>query len=237
MFAGADTLLVAHIGGGTAGIISGFTGLLARKGGRLHQQAGTVFLVSMLVMSGIGAAVSPFLSDRPSTIAGILTFYLVLTGWMTIRQKPGQSGALEIIGLVLALCVAAAGLIFIRLAAHSPTHTIDGDPPQSFYLFVIVGIIAALSDLKVVINGGISGTPRIARHLWRMCTALFIAAGSFFLGQQKVMPVFMRGSPLLFIPAFAPLVLMIFWLGRVRLTKAFRAFVARAGQTSRLEAV
>lgn len=32
-------------------------------------------------------------------------------------------------------------------------------------------------------------------HFWRMCAALFIAAGSFFLGQQKVILVWMRGSP------------------------------------------
>ncbi len=67
-------------------------------------------------------------------------------------------------------------------------------------------------------RGGISGNPRIARHLWRMCAALFIATGSFFLGQQKVMPEWMQGSPLLFVPALAPLVLMIFWLIRIRFT-------------------
>lgn len=236
MFAAADALLTLHIGGGTAGIVSGFTTLIARKGGRLHRSAGNVFLVSMLIMSGIGAAVAPSLSDRPSTIAGILTFYLVLTGWLTVWRKQGRAGVLEIGGFVLGLGVAAAGAVFIRLAASSPTHTIDGDPPQSFYLFLLVGSIAALADLKVLVNGGISGTPRIARHLWRMSVALFIAAGSFFLGQQKVMPEFMRGSPLLFIPAFAPLVLMIFWLARVRLTKAFRALVTASTSTNRLEA-
>ena len=29
---------------------------------------------------------------------------------------------------------------------------------------------------------------RIARHLWRMCFAFFIATGSFFLGQQDILP-------------------------------------------------
>jgi hypothetical protein len=36
------------------------------------------------------------------------------------------------------------------------------------------------------------------------------------------MPTFMHGSPLLFVPAFAPLVLMIFWLFRIRFATAFR---------------
>jgi uncharacterized membrane protein len=35
------------------GIISGAVALLSRKGGRLHRVAGTVFLVSMLIMAAI----------------------------------------------------------------------------------------------------------------------------------------------------------------------------------------
>jgi FtsH-binding integral membrane protein len=76
-------------------------------------------------------------------------------------------------------------------------------------------------DLKVILHGGISGAQRIARHVWRMCVALFVGTGSFFLGQQKVMPAFMHGSPILLVLAFAPLVLMIFWMLRVRSTNLF----------------
>lgn len=45
--------------------------------------------------------------------------------------------------------------------------------------------------------------------------------GSLFLGQQQVFPAFLRGSPMLFIPAFLPLLLMIFWLVRVRFKNAY----------------
>ena len=41
-------------------------------------------------------------------------------------------------------------------------------------------------------------------HLWRMCLGLFIATGSFFIGQQDDMPAFIQGSPILFILGFAP---------------------------------
>jgi hypothetical protein len=53
-----------------------------------------------------------------------------------------------------------------------------------------------------------------------MSFALFIAAGSFFLGQQRVMPVWMRGSPWLFVPTFAPLIVMVYWLVRIRLKRS-----------------
>jgi hypothetical protein len=72
-------------------------------------------------------------------------------------------------------------------------------------------------------SGGIAGRQRITRHLWRMCFGLFIATGSFFLGQQQVFPAFLRGSIFLTILALLPFPLMIYWLFRVRFSKAYRA--------------
>ena len=68
-------------------------------------------------------------------------------------------------------------------------------------------------------RGTLSATQRISRHLWRMCFALFIATGSFFLGQQDVMPQAVRGSPILVVLALAPFPLMLYWLARVRFSK------------------
>ena len=64
----------------------------------------------------------------------------------------------------------------------------------------------AAGDVRMIAHGGVSGAKRIVRHLWRMSIAFFIAAASFFLGQQKVMPAYMRGSKLLFVP---PLLILI----------------------------
>ena len=74
----------------------------------------------------------------------------------------------------------------------------------------------------MILRRGISGAPRIARHVWRMCLALFIASGSFFLGQQKVMPAFIQGSPILVVLGVAPLLFMIFWLCRVFFTSTYK---------------
>jgi hypothetical protein len=54
-----------------------------------------------------------------------------------------------------------------------------------------------------------------------MCFGLFIATGSFFLGQQQVFPAFLRGSIFLTILAVLPFPLMIYWLIRVRFNKAY----------------
>jgi hypothetical protein len=42
---------ILHIGAGAIGLASGTVAALARKGGRVHRRAGTVFVISMLVMA------------------------------------------------------------------------------------------------------------------------------------------------------------------------------------------
>jgi hypothetical protein len=228
LFAAANLVLFLHIAGGSAGIISGMVSLFARKGGRLHRRAGTTFFVSMLIMSTIGAVASPFLPipSMPNVVAGVLTFYLVATGWMAVKRKAGRIGRFEKAGLGVALAVVAAGASFMVMAMNNPTGTIDKTPPQAFLVFVLFGAIAAAGDVVMIRRGGVTGSARIARHLWRMSVALFIASGSFFLGQQKVMPVAMRGSPWLFVPVLIPLVAMIFWLIRVRFKSGLRVALA-----------
>jgi len=71
----------------------------------------------------------------------------------------------------------------------------------------------------------VRGASRIARHLWRMSTALLIAAFSFFLGQAKVIPKPIRIYPLLMVPPLIVLAVMLYWLWRVRARRALRGLV------------
>lgn len=231
----ADALLVLHNGGGGVGMVAGFTALAARKGSRAHAVAGTVFFVSMLAMASVGATVSPFLPDgflheSTNVIAAVMTLYLLITSRTAIRRRDGRIGRTEIAGFAVPLAVCIAGIAFILIARNSPIGMIGDTPPQAYYVFLLMGGFAAASDLKIILKGGITGPARIARHLWRMCVSLSVATGSFFLGQQKFLPAFLHGSPLLFIPVFAPLVLMFYWLIRVHLTGWFKAGKAASPQ-------
>lgn len=221
----AALLLYGHIGGGFVGLVSGTAALFTRKGAWLHRMAGNVFFVSMLTMSGIGATVSPFLPDRISSIAGFLTFYLVASSWVTVVRPEGAIGRFEAGAFFAALGICAAAAL-LWMGARGPDGTIDGLPAETLFLFMTVGSIAAIFDLKVLLHRGISGRQRIARHLWRMCFALFIASGSLFAGQPQVFPESLRGSAILNVPVLAPLVLMIVWLLVVRLTRRFKSAAA-----------
>jgi hypothetical protein len=214
--AGAATILFLHIAGGSVGIVSGTIALALRKGGRPHIVAGKAFVVSMLVMASIGAFVAPFLltaQGNPKlfdSLAGFFTCYLVVTSWLTVKRKAGTIGRAEVAAFIFASLLAAAAFLLGTRAAGSAT---------GYYVMGSIIALAAALDLKVILGGGISGTPRIARHLWRMCLAMFVAVGSFFLGQQRVMPEFMQGSPWLGVPPLAVLAAMAFWLLKLRFAK------------------
>ena len=63
---------------------------------------------------------------------------------------------------------------------------------------------------------------RIARHSWRMCFALFSAAGSFFPAQLPKMIPALRGSALLIVPVVGLLIAMLYWMVRVRVVPRYR---------------
>lgn len=225
---GADILLYAHIGGGTVGLLSGVAAIAARKGKVIHLMAGKIFLASMFVTYLIGAGVAPFLTDgqRPNLVAGILALYLLITAWLTVKQRRNTVKVrTSYIGLIISLSVVAAGLVFMQMGANSPTGTIDGSPPQAFILFTLAGSFAAYGELNVIMRKGLIGAARLSRHLWRMCVSMFIASGSLFLGQPQVFPDAFNHSAAPFVLAFAPLIAMATWLVLVRLKKRPRKIV------------
>jgi hypothetical protein len=98
-----------------------------------------------------------------------------------------------------------------------PTIEVVGRPRVVPPLVVgTVILLAAIGDLRAIRAGGLQGSRRLARHLWRMCFGLFIATGSFFLGQMKFIPEPVRIVPLLLVLAFAPILFLFYWMWRVR---------------------
>jgi hypothetical protein len=95
-----------------------------------------------------------------------------------------------------------------------------GYPAGPYFFFASIAAIAATGDVRMLVRRGISGTQRIARHLWRMCFALFVAAASIFLARQHLFPAFMRKTGAVIFLSVLPLLLLIFWLLRVRFANA-----------------
>jgi uncharacterized membrane protein len=214
-----NILMAIHIAGGLAALPAGAVAVAARKGGRLHARAGTLFFGSMLVLGITGAILMPFRTPDPgSPIIGLFVVYFVATSWVAARRRDGTTGKFEIAACAAALVMAA---LMLSSGLRGDVETLEGGAGPVFIAATIL-LVAGLLDLNAILRARLTPAQRIARHLWRMCFAFFIATGSFFLGQQDVLPAAVRGSPILFVLAFAPFAVMAFWLVRVRLGKRFR---------------
>jgi uncharacterized membrane protein len=216
-----DGLTLFHVVAGSLALLAGAAALSFRKGGPSHGRAGTIFFASMLALAGTGALIAAVKPERGTAVIGIFTCYLVASSWLAARRREGMAGGLERVGLAVALTCAAAMLGLGLLASASPSGKLDGLPAAAHYPFAVLAALAAGLDLNFILRGRLQRHQRIARHLWRMCAALAIAAFSFFLGQQDEFPAAWRGLVLWFVPPFAVLAAMAFWIIRVRFTPAF----------------
>jgi hypothetical protein len=213
----AFAALVLHIAAGAIGLLSGTAAIAFRKGSINHARAGRLFVASMLVMAGIGAVVAPLLPQRTSTAAGVITGYLVLSAWLTVRRPPATTGRAEIAALAAGGASIAACLYLIWIGIHAPDGSVDGQPYQPMFIFGAVAALATALDVRAIRSGGLTGIARLSRHLWRMCTALLIASISFFLGQSAIFPHWLANSPVLYLAAAAPLLVLAVWMIRIRI--------------------
>jgi uncharacterized membrane protein len=212
-----------HILGGIVGVGAGLVAVCATKGGRLHRWAGDVFVIAMLVM-GIFAAVLGVI--RPDQIINVfiagLTLYLVATAWLTARRGDAVSGAPQRVALAVSLVLWApfAVLIFqivTGVTVFKSAFKIEGPILIALLVFAAIITIAVIGDLRVVLNRSISGTPRIARHLWRMCFGLTLALGSAFTnGFARLLPGPYHVPPAFFLPQLLMLGVLLYWAVRVR---------------------
>jgi hypothetical protein len=216
-------ILLLHIVSGTLGMLSGFVAVSLPKGSRSHGRAGNVFVISMLSLSASGVYLAVMKAQPGNILGGTLTFYLVATAWMTARRREGQPGILDWGALLVVFAVAAVEVTLGLEAAMSPTGLKYDYPPGPYFFLGSVALLAAVGDVRMLVRHGIAGTQRIARHLWRMCFALFIAASSIFLARQHIFPAILQRTGVLYFLSFLPLLLMIFWMLRVRFTNAFKS--------------
>jgi uncharacterized membrane protein len=225
--------LVLHILAGIVGILSGTAAMAFRKGSPRHALAGKVFVASMLTMA-VAAVYLAVIKHQPNNIGGgILTFYLIGTAWLTARRRDGETRIYDWVGLVIPLAIAIGGWMNGLQALHSPTGEKYGVPGGMHLFMGSVCLLAAAGDVRMLVRGGAGGVQRISRHLWRMCFGLFIATGSFFLGQgSKVFPGFVLRSGVLIIPAVLQLFLLIFWMIRVRFTNAYQRMAMASAATA-----
>jgi hypothetical protein len=215
-------LLVLHVSAGILAMLAGAFAISFRKGSRLHRTTGNMFVICMLIVSAVGAWLAFRKSEADNVLGGIFTFYLIATAWATAKHGEAEIWTLDWATPPAALAVAAIWFFWGIEVTRGRMALGAQSSAGGYFFFGVLAFLCAAGDVRMLLRGGVSGRQRLSRHLWRMCFGWFVATISFFLGQQQVFPRWLQGSTVLVVLAFLPLLLLVFWLARVRFASAYR---------------
>ena len=226
-------LLPIHIAAGGLAIVLGFVALFVKKGGNLHRRSGMLFVYAMLVM-GITASILEFLKSAAATnvVAALMAVYFVGTALTTVRPPSRWTRVINIAALTVAIGLAVLSILGGVKGVSTPGLSSGGVPFRTIgmmsFILATVLTLAAAGDVRIMRSGMPRGGPRLARHLWRMCFAMFLAAGSFFSIRERVariLPEPFTTGPMRALPILVLFGAMFYWLWRVRRRRALPVIV------------
>jgi hypothetical protein len=212
-------LLPIHVAAGGLAIVLGAVALSAKKGGTTHRRNGLLFVGAMLVMGVTGAILGLRSGTTGNVVGGLGTAYFVVTALTTVRPPSPWTRGIDVAALTVAVGLALFHIVAGLEAFNSPTGWSNGAPFQMLFFLATIMMLAAIGDVRILRFGMPRGRPRLARHLWRMCFALFIAAGSFFSIRQRVatiLPEPFTTGPMRALPILLVFAAMFYWLWRLR---------------------
>jgi hypothetical protein len=162
-----------------------------------------------------------------NVLGGFVAAYFVTTALTTVRPDTAWTrrlnGAMLAVGIALAIIEMVLGFMALASSTTIPgcswCRTLEGVPFFMLFFLATITVLAVVGDVRLLRAGTLRAGSRLARHLWRMCFALFIAAGSFFSIPERVAKILpdafatpgMRALPIALV--FAA---MFYWLWRVR---------------------
>ncbi|MEO3738123.1 hypothetical protein [Shewanella baltica] len=204
-----------HILTGSVALISGALSFSVKKGSKLHRKFGLIFVISMAVMASSGALLAILNSERLNAVAGLVTFYLVATAYLTVRSAKRQNPSLNYVLTTFGFAVGLYAIVTGIISLNSGVLLIDGNPAQVIIIFGSIAVLAAVLDIRAIKSHRISRKAQLIRHIWRVGIAMFIATASFFLGQSQVIPEALRQIVILVTPVLLVLFVTVFWLFRI----------------------
>ncbi|MDK1311379.1 hypothetical protein [Pseudoalteromonas ardens] len=226
--------MLAHIITGSVAIAAGATAIAVAKGKSLHTLAGTWFVFTMLIMAVSGTVIAILQPMIITAIAGTFTTYLVLSGWLAVKSAPNTKGRFDYTLPVCSLLIVIACVYFSNQAGTSQAEIKHGISAYDYYFFALLAALSFIGDMRLVYAQGLASTPRLMRHLWRMCFALFISVGSFVSqGAAKILPQSLVDSGVLELPGLVILLMIVYWRLKLSFGSKIRQWRAnRAAQSS-----
>jgi uncharacterized membrane protein len=208
-------ILLVHVLAGAGAVVTGYLALYFVKGSTLHRRLGGWFVYAMVAMGTLAIPVALY-EGKTTWTGGVLSAYFVVTGLTTVLPAAAGRRDLLLGGILVGGSLGALGFYGGLDRLIRGPFLLEGVPaPMPLFLGSVV-LLAVAGDARVLRRGPLHGRQRLVRHLWRMCFALWIAAGSFFIGQARTFPEALRNPLVMFVPPLIPLLAMAWWAWRLR---------------------
>jgi uncharacterized membrane protein len=110
-------------------------------------------------------------------------------------------------GMIFVYAMLTMAILAVVMSAITGGRLMGNIPPGLLSIYLVVRGTKAVRGPQ---------PPRLVSHVRCMCGAFFIATGSFFLGQADEIPAALRVGPVLGLLAFTPLLVMTYWVRRLK---------------------
>ena len=204
-------LLILHIAGGTAGLISGTIASSVTKGNRTHKLSGKIFFWAMLLAS-VAALVLSNLPGHKNVFlfaVGGFTFYMICSGYRIVHLKRSAKQNIKLFAVV-DYAIFLYGLFFgIYLAYMGVESIIQG---ENFGIvpcvFGLVCLNFAKDDYVMIFKKAPLKQIWIRSHIIRMMGAMIASYTAFLVVNIQMQPNWI----LWLAPSFAGTILIISFL-------------------------
>ena len=127
-------------------------------------------------------------------------------GFVAIAAPKGASWHRKS-GMIFVYGMLTMAILAVFMSAIRGGELLGNIPPGLLSIYLVVRGTNAVRG---------PGPARLLSHVRCMCGAFFIATGSFFLGQADEIPNAFRVGPALALLAFTPLIVMLYWVRRLK---------------------
>lgn len=126
-----------HILSGFTALVTGFIAIVAQKGKKLHKITGLTFFISMVVVCVSAILISLMKDNRFLLHIGIFSFYLVYSGYRSVKNKSLNPSTMDWVMLLTAFVNCLAMLLSEQLV---------------LIVFSVLGTSLAAQDAKLFYN-------------------------------------------------------------------------------------
>lgn len=219
--------IMFHIFSGAIALFAGYAVIICPKGKASHKYLGRLYVISILVLGFTGTYIA-VLRDVPlSMMNGLVLCYFVLSALNTIWQPANRINVFDKILFVIGV------LLIIGFAWYSYQTTqvyggkLGGFGIQAYLVFGSIVLFSTVADYRYIKLGGLRGSSKLIRHLWRMFFPLIMSTAAFFLGQSRHLPKTLQSIEFIMLPVVFVLLSVLYWVIKVKVTKSNQTFTVQ----------